>query len=279
MAKLAAAYAAGHLSTEDCLRIAYHRGRLSDSLKKTRPDLNGSMMALGLSCDRATTYLAQLGEHHEVVVACINSPNSVTVSGDETGIAQLEALLRTDNVFVRRLKVTVAYHSPHMGLIADEYYESIKDVEVKLTNSETPMVSTVTTSLIEGSQLNATYWVRNMVSPVKFSQAFETLLQTPSFATRHKGRDGQTTDILLEIGPHGALKAPLTQILSEVGRADRFDYFSLLSREENAAATSLEAAGRLWTKGVAPSISKANMSDASPQQLMTIPDLPRYPWK
>lgn len=56
-----------------------------------------------------------------ISVACVNSPSSVTVSGDTTGLDELQELLRQEGVFERKLKVGVAYHSSHMQTITAQY--------------------------------------------------------------------------------------------------------------------------------------------------------------
>ena len=48
-------------------------------------------------------------------VACVNSPTSVTLSGDVAALEELRAVLDERSVFARRLKVDVAYHSAHMN--------------------------------------------------------------------------------------------------------------------------------------------------------------------
>ena len=47
--EIAAAYAMGALPKEDAWQVAYYRGLLSTKMKTDCPDLDGSMMAVGLS--------------------------------------------------------------------------------------------------------------------------------------------------------------------------------------------------------------------------------------
>ena len=126
---LAAAYAAGALSAADCFKIAYHRGRLSHDIKTIAPEKNGAMMAVGLSENDVKPYLDKLPSSDTAVVACVNSPSNVTVSGDSAALDRLGDLLKPSGVFARRLKVENAYHSPHMQVIAEAYLDSIKDVK------------------------------------------------------------------------------------------------------------------------------------------------------
>lgn len=76
------------------------------------------MLATGLSPDDAEKYIGQVTEGN-ATVACINSPSSTTLSGDISAIDKLEKLIQGDGHFVRKLRVEVAYHSPHMNVVAD----------------------------------------------------------------------------------------------------------------------------------------------------------------
>ncbi|THZ19732.1 hypothetical protein D6C89_07604 [Aureobasidium pullulans] len=81
----------------------------------------GGMIAVGLSLDAGQDYLDRLTKGR-VVIACYNSPTSITASGDYDAIEELEELLKADNVFARRLRIDYAYHSHHMKAIATPYY-------------------------------------------------------------------------------------------------------------------------------------------------------------
>lgn len=99
--EIAAAYAIGALSLEDAMRVAYFRGVASSSLAQ-KGIFKGSMMALGLSKEEALPYLATLTKG-KAVVACSNSPSSVTISGDETAIDELLLIMEEEKIFARKL--------------------------------------------------------------------------------------------------------------------------------------------------------------------------------
>jgi acyl transferase domain-containing protein len=66
------------------------------------------MVAVGLSPDEVTPYLTP-----GVVVACHNSPNSVTLSGHKDSVdrAIKNIKTRSSDTLCRRLPVKIAYHS------------------------------------------------------------------------------------------------------------------------------------------------------------------------
>lgn len=207
--EIGAAYCLGALSREDAWKIAYYRGLFSSGMKTTAPDLDGSMMAVGTSSKQAEIYISQV-KKGEVVVACVNSPSSVTLSGDTTGIDELLDLLKAEGVFARKLQVDTVYHSPHMQTVAQDYLEAIADIKPKANSGSCRMHSSVTEGLIESSELGAINWVWNLTSPVQFAAAIHDMMR-PLIGG---GRSVQNTvDILVEIGPHSALQGPATQSL------------------------------------------------------------------
>jgi acyl transferase domain-containing protein len=102
--EVAAAYASGALSLKEAIVVAYLRG-LAFTKQTIRP---GAMAAVGLGRDDVRPFLID-----GIVVACENSPISVTLSGDEEKMdTVLETIKRgLPDVFARRLRVEMAYHS------------------------------------------------------------------------------------------------------------------------------------------------------------------------
>jgi acyl transferase domain-containing protein len=168
--EIAAAYCKGAISRESAWRIAYHRGRLTNFIRLLAPHINGGMLVAGINEDQARKYLKRVLDG-KVVIACVNSPSNVTISGDILGINQLHELLTLDSIFTRKLKVETAYHSHHMNIIAAAYMESLRDIELLSTSdSEIMMFSSVTGAIVKSTDLGPKYWVDNMVSTVRFSK-------------------------------------------------------------------------------------------------------------
>ncbi|KAH8817121.1 putative polyketide synthase [Xylogone sp. PMI_703] len=275
--EIAAAYCAGIISRESAWEVSYHRGRLCQKINQIDAHKAGAMLAVNLSEQQAEEILHQ-NLKLNVVVACVNSPSNVTLSGDREGIKSLERVLEERDVFTRQLRVEHAYHSPHMELISEEYLESIKHIKNKKeAQSAIRMFSSVSGYGITADELNPTYWVKNMVSPVRFSLAVQSMVR--SFGNKKiLRRNGRSAiDILLEVGPHSTLKGPLKQILDQ----EKLDvpYYHMLSRGKNSLITVLKAAGDLFTQGIAVNILRANRLDQFRlQSLKVLTDLPAYAW-
>lgn len=278
--EIAAAYCKGSITRESAWKLSYHRGHLSQSVKTLAPDMDGAMMAVGIGEERVKTYLARVANFH-VVVACINSPVNVTVSGDTAGIAQLKTMLDADGIFARKLKVNVAYHSRHMMMISQAYFNSIEDLQVSEGDSKIAMFSSVTGQQINSANLGAQYWVDNLVSPVRFLQAVRSLEDYTGNTPKTRQHKKPAVDIFVELGPHAALQGPLKQILGiKEGKTANISYVSMLHRDSDANETALIAAGRLFALGYPVDIPKVNGPQAGPQGEITatLVDLPPYSW-
>lgn len=246
--EIAAAYALGGLSREDAWKLAFHRGRLTSAIKYLNPNLKGRMMAVALSKEAAEKFIENL-KYGTAIVACINSPENVTVSGDESAVLELEKVFAAEGIFARLLKVENAYHSSHMKVIARHYLQAVQDIQVLSAAPGKLMFSSVTGKRIDSQELGPAYWVQNLVSPVKFSDAMNSLLHCKTLKP----------DILVELGPHAVLQAPLKQILdAHTKPKSRPMYVSTLYRGKDAIATSLEAIGHLWTQGYPANLELAN---------------------
>lgn len=143
------------------------------------PHRQGAMLAVNLSQSGVQPYLDRVTDG-AAVVACINSPQSVTVSGGICAVVQVERLLQSDDIWCRRLNVQIAYHSPHMKVIAEPYLASIRDVWPTTTTSDVAFFSSVPGAQAPYSSLDAEYWVKNLLSPVRFSDAVTALLSQSS---------------------------------------------------------------------------------------------------
>lgn len=268
--EIAAAYSAGALSFDDAITAIYYRGYLMRRVDQSLQGAKGAMLAVGLPSDQAIQYMKTISDGNgEICIACINSPSSVTISGDRPQILALQEVLEAQGVFNRLLVVDKAYHSHHMGTIYDPYVQALARISPRSFHPSVCMISTVLGDDVDGRDLDATYWARNMVSPVRFSEALGKFCieQAANYAELNliKG-------VILEIGPHSSLAGPIKQIQKASGT--NMTYSSALVRDINASETVLEVAGRLCTEGVAVSLPEVNILENS----RLLSDYPPYAW-
>lgn len=277
--EIAAAYAAGKLTFHSALKVAFFRGLVSNRVTR-----HGAMLACGLSQEAAEEHIVRLEPSlGKIVVACINSPSNVTLSGDVVAIEVMERVLQEAKIFARQLQVKTAYHSHHMLEVAREYLQCLTDLEAPRDTSRfsCEMISTVTCTSVTGKELNAKYWVDNMLSPVRFSEGLQLLCsQKSSSKSRSKKLGGSdSVSVLLEVGPHSALAGPIKQILAtEDLQKKTIAYHSALVRDKDACMTTLEATAALWARGVPAKLERANRPVQTGPRPQVLVDLPSYPW-
>ena len=241
-------------------------------------------MSVGLSEATALQYIERLQSTSiGATVACVNSGSNVTISGEQTSIDALKAILDAEGVFARKLMVDVAYHSPQMNQIAAEYLETIHGLAMGQPLAGSPiMISSVTGQRITPNELcESSYWVRNMVSQVRFAEAFEQLTLHRAASGKKLGAIRQESIAvyqLLEIGPHSALRAPVRTMLDALDRSKDISYDTLLVRESSALYTTLTALGRLHCLGHQVSFDHVNHLGHNLENLQSLADLPEYPF-
>lgn len=239
------------------------------------------MMAVGLSPQATRYIIATLPPDlsDKLYIACCNSPRSVTVSGLRTQLDSLAKILDEQGIFHRVLKVEVAYHSPYMQSVADDYIEAIGTIQPRFRPMHYPaMISTVTGEKIERSTVcRASYWAENLLSPVQFDSAVSKL----SLIKPRKKLNGThaamvQVDALIEIGPHPALAGPVRDVASS--KTAIFPYFSPIRRQISAIESFFELAGQLHCTGYPVDIFALNHPGQSKWDFKCLSDLPEYPF-
>jgi acyl transferase domain-containing protein/NADPH:quinone reductase-like Zn-dependent oxidoreductase/SAM-dependent methyltransferase len=263
--EIAAAYAAGALSFEHALTVAYFRGLHTSRMRKLENAPDGAMMAAGLSVNAAETEIANLPSdlQGKLVVACVNSPSSVTISGNRQAVITLSESLQERGIFSRMLKVDVAYHSSDMRLIADDYLQSIAHCLPMESSNGVEFWSSVRVSRLEHQDLRPEYWIENLVSQVKFCQGLGAM-----------ARETKSLALLVETSPHSVLDGPTRQILTAQGLT--IPYASMLRRGANAAETALQAVQKMLESGFTVDLQSVNFP--VPEQTPLLHDLPSYCW-
>lgn len=267
--EIAAAYASGAITREAAWEIAYYRGVVAASISIKSPKLKGGMIAVGTSAEDARTYIEALNLQQPVQIACINSPSSVTLSGHADAIAFIANDLGQKGIFHRVLPVQTAYHSKYMELVEQDYRNYLKDLKASNHKSRVAMFSSVTGSVIKGTELAGAYWAANMVSPVQYVSAVEEMMKAPA-ASR--------PDVMLEIGPRASLQTSTSEILTEMGLSPALTLLSVLQRKVDGETSLLQTVGDLWTKGCPVDTKYAITHGRSQRAPKCLVDLPPYPW-
>ncbi|KAJ8132252.1 hypothetical protein O1611_g1372 [Lasiodiplodia mahajangana] len=266
--EIAAAYAAGFLSRASAIKAAFYRGRAAVNRKdEAEPDVG--MLAVGLGSDSVAPFLEKY--EGRAWIACFNSPSSLTISGRKSSLEKLASDIKAEGHFARLLQVDLAYHSELMNNIGEEYEVLLnKDAQFDTSSgsSSVSMFSSVSGDRIpETSSTDALYWKTNMVSPVRFSDALKAMVTQ---------RDGGSPDILIEIGPSGALAGPVSQVLKSLPSGGDIGYCASWARGIDAINALFDVAGHLFVRGANIDMALINSFDES--NVRTIIDLPNYSW-
>lgn len=246
--EIAAAYAASGLSLADAAGIALHRGRLMHEMAG-----RGRMSAVELTPDDARKALR--GYEERLVIAAVNGPESVVLSGEPQALAEVVGALEARGVTCRSLPVDYAFHSPQMESAA----RALSGVLAGLVPAagDVPLASTLTGGWVETATMAASYWGRNVAAPVLFLPAVEALIE-------------RGVTLFVEIGPHPVLGASIAQCLERHGRDGTV--VASLRRGQEERAAMLSALGALYAKGLSVEWSKLY-----PERGRVV-RLPRYSW-
>ncbi|GGV10439.1 type I polyketide synthase [Streptomyces spectabilis] len=223
--ELAAAHVSGVFSLADACALVAARGRLMGALPE-----GGTMLSLRADEDTVRDLVA---EHRGAVdVAAVNGPESTVVAGDADAVAAIDRAWRERGGKTRYLRVSHAFHSPHVDAVLEDFRAVARTVSYGTPTI--PIVSTLTGTLLTQEQArDPEHWVRHAREAVRFLDAVRRLRE-------------QGVANFLELGPDAVLTA--------AGR-DCVDEGALLvagtraNRPEGATLTSAVAA--LHVRGVA----------------------------
>lgn len=253
--EMAAAYASGYITAAEAITAAVYRGlAVSNNTQK------GAMLAVGLSVEQSLEYLD--GKVENVNIAAMNSPGSVTLSGDADSIQSLSEVLTRDGVFNRILRTGGnAYHSYHMTALGKDFsdmlssgLEHIDKCGIFNPTQRYPLIPWVSSVVPEKALLDGditpSYWRKNLESPVRFTAAVAKMMSL---------ENDTRVDVLVELGPHPALKGPLEQILKAIGKPAQ--YASALKRDQDDSLSILSLAGILFALNAGIDMAAVNSVD------------------
>ncbi|KAI1297828.1 ketoacyl-synt-domain-containing protein [Xylaria venustula] len=292
--EIAAAFCVGAISRKSAVRIAYTRGIQAAEVSEKA---SGGMMAVAMGSSDIEPLLEKVARPQlSLTMAAINSPSSVTISGDTGQLEELAAVLEERQVFHRRLRVDVAYHSPIMGTVSTAYKQAMGVLEPGIIDMETTvapdvnMISSVTGKAVHAETLRQPeYWAQNLARPVLFADAVSGIWSHESVASGKESAVSRPAStpvdlIMVEIGPHSALESPIREIAKSHPSAARSQYYSSMKRHMPTHRHLLATIGWLSCHGVKVDFDVANSVGTSPSsnehghRRKVVENLPEYPF-
>ncbi|MFD1119138.1 SDR family NAD(P)-dependent oxidoreductase [Sphaerisporangium aureirubrum] len=184
--ELTAAHLAGILTLQDACTLVAARARLMQSATP-----GGAMAALQAT---ETDVLPLLTDG--VSVAAVNGPASLVISGDRDAVTSIADHWRTTGRNATLLRVSHAFHSPHMDPILDEFQATAETLTY--STPHTPVISNLTGEPAGEEITTPAYWTRHIRETVRFTDGITTLASLG-------------TTVYLELGPDSTLTTFTTQ--------------------------------------------------------------------
>jgi [acyl-carrier-protein] S-malonyltransferase len=184
----AAAVAAHALQPADAMRLVIERGRAMAAMR------DGTMSALlGIDLDVATAVCEQAEREtgEIVVVANLNAPGQLVISGSRAGIdAAAKLALERGARRVIPLNVSGAFHSPLMASAATRFSTTLDGVP--LSDPSPPVVCNVDAEAVHSADALRDRLRRQLTSPVRWIECVQQLVDLGA-------------ETLIEVGPGSVL--------------------------------------------------------------------------
>nr|QBF51769.1 type I polyketide synthase [Streptomyces caniferus] len=245
--EIAAACVAGALTLDDAARVVALRSQAIARVAGT-----GGMASVGMPADEVRSHLERW--HGQIGVAAVNGPSSTVISGDAEAVEQARAVLEGEGVRVRRVPVDFAGHSVATEQLKDELLELLAPVSPQ--QCEVAFYSSVTGGQVDGPELTAVYWYRNLRQTVEFEAATRVLLA-----------DGY--EIFVEASAHPVLAVGLQETFQSAGSSAAA--VPSLRADDGGWDRFLLSLGAAWAHGASVDWRPAFPADAAPRT-----DLPTY---
>ena len=168
----------------------------------------------------------------EALVSCYNDPESSVVSGNDGDMRAVIHALEVRGASIKKL-ADKASHCPFVAPQAEVLRADLGWIRPQ--RGQVPMLSTVLGRPVEGPELDADYWAKNLKEPVRFAPCIERL-----------AREGHR--VFLEVSPHAILTRSIQTTLHRLG-VKAVTLPSQL-RGEDGQRTALRSLASLYTLGV-----------------------------
>lgn len=211
LGELTAYYAAGVLSLKEAIQLIKTRG---EGMAASYPSEDSGMAAImGKSPDEIQQVLTAFTDA-PVVMANLNCPGQIVISGRKGPLEEASALLKTEGAKVIPLQVSGAFHSPLMQKGSDLLKTFVETLSFQ--NATTPIILNRTANPESEALALKTNIPLQVVSPVRWIESMATMTAN--------------CDHLVEVGPGKVLTGlarkcapdfPITT-LSELTQIDEF---------------------------------------------------------
>lgn len=228
--EITAAHVAGVMSLPDAAALVTARGRLMQAVSS-----DGAMVSVQAPEEEVLAALA--GHEESVSIAAVNGPTAVVISGDRAAVAEVESVIARGGRKTRRLRVSHAFHSPHMDAMLSEFTHVVGGMS--LCPPRLPVISNLTGRVAAEEFTTAQYWAEHARGCVRFGEGIRTL-----------SREGVRT--FMELGPSAVLAGTVRDSVVLPGEQEVLSPVSvaLLRKDRPEPPALASAVGSAYTAGV-----------------------------
>ncbi|MET7771700.1 SDR family NAD(P)-dependent oxidoreductase [Nocardia sp. NPDC005366] len=223
--EIAAACAAGIMTSDDAMRLAVRRGAAMAGARG-----RGAMAAIGLPVTQARQLVDRYRDAHGdadgLCVAAINGPAAVVVAGAPGAVAAVVDWARERGAPTQTVQREYAFHSAQVEDARAMVAEYLDHVELR--KPSVTFLSTVTGGQVGDEVTDPSYWAEAIVRPVLFESAVRAAVDAGAHT-------------VVEVGPDRTLAGAVTQIRG----ATPLPYLPSMIRDWPVRETMLSAAGGL----------------------------------
>jgi len=195
--EVTAACVSGALDLAQCVRLLHERGRLMHAMAA-----GGSMLSVRADEGQLTDLIRDTS----AVIASINGPRSMVVSGAAGDITAVADRCAAHGLAHTLLPVRYAFHSRLLDAAPDRLVSAVG--ELRPHDGEVATYSTLTGGRVRGSDFTTAHFAAGVRARVRLAPALRALA-------------AEGVDLIVEIGPRPTLLADIVETLADLAAPPR----------------------------------------------------------
>lgn len=176
LGQYAALVVSGALAFADAVRLVRRRGELMQS---TVAEGEGAMTAIvDAERDAVEAACARARSAGVVVIACLNAPGHIVISGHAAAVAAAAECCEEDGAGILELAVSAPFHSPLLEPMVPAFARLVEETPV--CDPRIPVIDNVTAEPLESAAAVRRSLVAQVVAPVLFDESLRHLVSAGS---------------------------------------------------------------------------------------------------
>ena len=228
LGEVVAACYAGLISMATALRIVEARASAINLIAG-----KGTMWVVGMSWSDFDLHYAS--NYPTIDVAAENGPNTIVLSGQAEQFLLLAKELDKQEIFNQQTQINYASHSRYVQEVIPFFRDKIKGLDFNGDLKRAKVFSTSQLKYIDTADMGVDYWLDNILNPVKYREAIETICQ-----------EGPILGI--EVSSHGLLSSVSHEIVEHL--QNRSLFLPVIIKEKSECSSILQFIRNLYMRNV-----------------------------